>query len=271
MPKRQKQLPTVIAVESEDKKGYNKTPPQNHPCSMPRRSRVDADGWNEAAQIEWDGLNKMNTFEHGVSYSELRRRGIVPGKNIVDMKMLLPGTSDIGRSAASILTRPTDRRPIGRSVGSVGSVNRSSLHSRGPESISISRPPQAQAQHQLGAGRCAPTSMGGDQEEIQAQEAVATEETCTLRDGSAVGYEAACLAATTEATCKEMAEHCVWSGEAAVGGGDAGAADSSMALYMSVAVALGVGVASWCAYKYKQVRLLHGSTHTAALSRASCI
>ena len=113
--------------------------------------------------------------------------------------------------------------------------------------------------------------MGGDQEEIQAQEAVATEETCTLRDGSAVGYEAACLAATTEATCNDMAEHCVWSGEAAVGGGDAGAADSSMALYMSVAVALGVGVASWCAYKYKQVRLLHGSTHTAALSRASCI
>ena len=31
----------------------------------------------------------MNTFEHGVSYSELRQRGIVPGKNIVDMKMLL--------------------------------------------------------------------------------------------------------------------------------------------------------------------------------------
>eukprot|EP01048_Picozoa_sp_COSAG05_P018643 COSAG05_NODE_2762_length_2671_cov_21.788880_3_plen_126_part_00 len=27
--------------------------------------------------------------EHGVSYAELRRRGIVPGKNIVDMKMLL--------------------------------------------------------------------------------------------------------------------------------------------------------------------------------------
>ena len=39
MPKR-KTLPTVIAVESEDKKGYDKTPPQEHPCSMPRRSRV---------------------------------------------------------------------------------------------------------------------------------------------------------------------------------------------------------------------------------------
>ena len=51
--------------------------------------RYDAAGWDEAAQIEWDGLNKMNTFEHGVSYAELRRRGIVPGKNIVDMKMLL--------------------------------------------------------------------------------------------------------------------------------------------------------------------------------------
>ena len=35
-----KTLPTVIAVESEDKKGYDKTPPQDHPCSMPRRSRV---------------------------------------------------------------------------------------------------------------------------------------------------------------------------------------------------------------------------------------
>jgi hypothetical protein len=47
--------------------------------------RHDAAGWDAAAQIEWDGLNKMNTFEHGVSYPELRRRGIVPGKNIVDI------------------------------------------------------------------------------------------------------------------------------------------------------------------------------------------
>jgi len=39
MPQR-KTLPTVIPVESEDKKGYDKTPPQDHPCSMPRRSRV---------------------------------------------------------------------------------------------------------------------------------------------------------------------------------------------------------------------------------------
>ena len=39
MPKR-KTLPTVIAVESEDKKGYDKTPPSDHPCSMPRRFRV---------------------------------------------------------------------------------------------------------------------------------------------------------------------------------------------------------------------------------------
>ena len=39
MPQR-KTLPTVIAVESEDKKGYDKTPPSDHPCSMPRRSRV---------------------------------------------------------------------------------------------------------------------------------------------------------------------------------------------------------------------------------------
>ena len=40
MPKTKKHQPTVIAVESEDKKGYDKTPPCNHPCSMPRRSRV---------------------------------------------------------------------------------------------------------------------------------------------------------------------------------------------------------------------------------------
>ena len=39
MPQR-KPFPTVIPVESEDKKGYDKTPPQDHPCSMPRRSRV---------------------------------------------------------------------------------------------------------------------------------------------------------------------------------------------------------------------------------------
>ena len=39
MPQR-KTLPTVIPVESEDKKGYDKTPPQDHPYSMPRRSRV---------------------------------------------------------------------------------------------------------------------------------------------------------------------------------------------------------------------------------------
>ena len=38
--RQRKTLPTVIAVESEDKKGYVKTPPQEHPCSMPRRSRV---------------------------------------------------------------------------------------------------------------------------------------------------------------------------------------------------------------------------------------
>ena len=38
--RKRKTLPTVIAVESEDKKGYDKTPPQEHPCSMPRRSRV---------------------------------------------------------------------------------------------------------------------------------------------------------------------------------------------------------------------------------------
>ena len=30
----------VIAVHSEDKEGFDKTPPQNHPCSMPRRSRI---------------------------------------------------------------------------------------------------------------------------------------------------------------------------------------------------------------------------------------
>jgi hypothetical protein len=30
----------VIPVESEDKKGYDKTPPSDHPCSMPRRSRI---------------------------------------------------------------------------------------------------------------------------------------------------------------------------------------------------------------------------------------
>ena len=30
----------VIAVDSEDKQGYDKTPPSGHPCSMPRRSRV---------------------------------------------------------------------------------------------------------------------------------------------------------------------------------------------------------------------------------------
>ena len=39
MPKR-KTLPTVIAVESEDKKEYDKTPPSDHPCSMPLRFRV---------------------------------------------------------------------------------------------------------------------------------------------------------------------------------------------------------------------------------------
>ena len=37
MPKTEK---AVIAVHSEDKEGFDKTPPQDHPCSMPRRSRI---------------------------------------------------------------------------------------------------------------------------------------------------------------------------------------------------------------------------------------
>ena len=38
MPKTKKSI--VIPVESEDKAGFDKTPPQNHPLSMPRRSRI---------------------------------------------------------------------------------------------------------------------------------------------------------------------------------------------------------------------------------------
>eukprot|EP01047_Picozoa_sp_COSAG01_P026495 COSAG01_NODE_1709_length_9424_cov_50.603968_8_plen_102_part_00 len=41
MPKRrQKSKPVVVPVESEDKKAFDKTPPLNHPLSMPRRSRI---------------------------------------------------------------------------------------------------------------------------------------------------------------------------------------------------------------------------------------
>ena len=38
--KKRKTQPTIIPIESEDKKGLDPVPPQNHPLSMPRGSRV---------------------------------------------------------------------------------------------------------------------------------------------------------------------------------------------------------------------------------------
>ena len=35
-----KTFSAVVPIESEDKKGYDKTPPSTPPCSMPRRSRI---------------------------------------------------------------------------------------------------------------------------------------------------------------------------------------------------------------------------------------
>ena len=40
LAKKRKSQPTIIPIDSEDKKGLDPTPPQEHPLSMPRGSRV---------------------------------------------------------------------------------------------------------------------------------------------------------------------------------------------------------------------------------------
>jgi len=59
---------------------------------------------------------------------------------------------------------------------------------------------------------------------------------CKLREGSVAGYEAACQACKTEATCEALKEHCAWSGAIAPANGytkDNGAGDELMSVIKS--------------------------------------
>ena len=66
MPKRSKKAkthtdPFIRPIESEDKAGLSKDPPQDHPCSVPRGSRV--------AYCSPPGHGKTNLAKHCAVYS----------------------------------------------------------------------------------------------------------------------------------------------------------------------------------------------------------